>query len=62
MPLESFVRVDSVIDGNFDDVSLVEFELVVKALAALKAGHEAEIPQVFFSMLASLTFVYALPS
>jgi hypothetical protein len=28
IPLESFVKVDQVIDGNFDDVSLVEFSLV----------------------------------
>jgi hypothetical protein len=46
MPLETFVRVDSVIDGNFDDISLVEFDLVVKALTGLKAGNEIEIPQV----------------
>lgn len=46
LPLESFVRVDSVIDGNFDDISLVDFDLVTKALTALRAGREAEIPQV----------------
>jgi uridine kinase len=46
LPLETFVRVDSVIDGNFDDISLVEFDLVVKALTALKSGNEIEIPQV----------------
>jgi uridine kinase len=46
IPLESFVRVDSVIDGNFDDISLVEFDLVVKVLSALRAGNEVEVPQV----------------
>ncbi len=26
--LESFVKVDQVIDGNYDDISLAEFDLV----------------------------------
>lgn len=47
LSLDTFVRVDNVIDGNFDDISVVDFDLVVKTLSILKTGGEAEIPQVF---------------
>jgi len=46
LSLDTFVRVDNVIDGNFDDISVVDFDLVVKTLSILKTGGEAEIPQV----------------
>jgi uridine kinase len=46
IPLECFLQVDKVIDGNFDDISLVEFPLVKEALNKLKEGKTAQIPQV----------------
>ncbi|KAL6054238.1 Adenylate cyclase domain-containing protein, variant 2 [Balamuthia mandrillaris] len=46
IPLESFVKVDKVIDANYDDISLVEFTLVETALKELKEGKTTQIPQV----------------
>jgi len=46
--MERFVRVENVIDQNFEDVSLVDFPAIQQILKKLKNGESAELPKVSF--------------
>jgi uridine kinase len=48
IPMDRFIRVDKVIDQNFEDVSLVDFDAVSQTLSKLKRGEPAELSKVSF--------------